>query len=149
MVRYRRSGRGGAAQPSPSPLAARPGSGRDRLMPLPLLDRRLEPQRIHGFADQRISALDASPALSGPAVIVGALDSAPKAADHARESRQITRLIASRPLASREQHGDWVEIDTEAADHWTQMTDDLRRRLIDDTQASLDVNEFKQATDGA
>src|SRR5690625_1096692 len=111
-------------------------------MPILLLDRRLEPQRIDGFADQGISALDDSTALPGPAVIVEAVDPAPKAADHARESRQITGLIASRPLACREQHGYWVEIDTEAADHWTQMTDDLRRRLIDDTQASLDVNEL-------
>src|SRR5699024_4279231 len=105
IVPCRRSGRGGAAQPSPSPLASRPGLGHDRLMPILLLDRRLEPQRIDGFADQGISALDDSTALPGPAVIVEAVDSAPKAADHARESRQITGLIASRPLASREQHG--------------------------------------------
>src|SRR5699024_12838744 len=63
--------------------------------------------------------------------------------------RQTTGLVAARPLASREQHGDWLELDAEAADHCTQLTDDLRGRLIDDTQASLDVNEFKQATDGA
>jgi hypothetical protein len=118
-------------------------------MPILLLDRRLEPQRIDGFADQGVSALDDSTVLPGPAVIVEAADPAPKAAGHARESRQITGLIASRPLACREQHGGWVEIDSEAADHWTQMTGDLRRRLIDDTQASLDVDEFKQATDGA
>lgn len=117
-------------------------------MPILLLDRRLEPQRIDGFADQGVSALDDSTVLPGPAVIVEAVDPAPKAAGP-RESRQITGIIASRPLACREQHGGWVEIDSEAADHWTQMTDDLRRRLIDDTQASLDVDEFKRATDGA
>src|SRR5690625_1251123 len=118
-------------------------------MPILLLDRRLEPQRIDGFADQGVSALDDSTALPGPAVIVEAVDPAPKAADHARESRQLTGLIAARPTACREQQGEWVAMATQAAAHWPQTTDDLRRRLSDDTQASLDVNEFKQATDGA
>src|SRR5699024_3491366 len=118
-------------------------------MPILLLDRRLEPQRIDGFADQGASALDGSTALPGPAVIVESADPAPKAAGHARESRQITGLIASRPIAWRDQHGGRVEIDSEARDQWTQMTDATRRRLIDVTQASLDVDEFRQATHGA
>ena len=118
-------------------------------MPILLLDRRLEPQRIDGFADQGMSAFDDATVLPGPAVIVEACDPTPRGAGRSPETRQITGLIASRPLACREQHGDWVEIDSEAADHWTQMTDDLRRRLIDNTQASLNVDEFKQATNGA
>ena len=117
-------------------------------MPILLLDRRLEPQRIDEFADQGIPALDDSKVLPGPAVIVDAA-AAPDSSGRASETRQITGVIASRPLACREQDGAWVEVDFEAADHWTQMTDELRRRLIDDTRATLDVKEFKQATNGA
>ena len=57
-------------------------------------------------------------------------------------------LLAGRPQAYREPGGDWVQVGYEAADHWTQLSPDLRKRLIDDSKAQLNVTEFKMATNG-
>lgn len=99
----------------------------DRPMPLFLLGP--------GPARQTVESLDDESALAqpGPAVIV----SSPEAGSE-----------EERPLAYREVGGEWTEVDVEAADHWVQMGPDLRSRLVEDPLATLDVSEFKQATNG-
>lgn len=83
------------------------------------------------------------PAISeatGPAVVLesGASGDASNSVD----------MLAGHPHSYREAGGDWVDIGYEAADHWTQMTPQLRQRLIADPLATFDVSEFKIATNG-
>lgn len=96
----------------------------------------------------------AIPSTAGPAVV---LDSeSPDAASSAGSGEpgasgsapSVTDALAGRPHAYRESGGYWVEIGYEAADHWVQMTPQLRQRLLDDPLATLDVSEFKTATNG-
>lgn len=62
--------------------------------------------------------------------------------------QDMAAVLANRPIAYREAGADWHELGYEAADHWTQMTRELRGRLGDDPMAMFDVAEFKVATNG-
>lgn len=95
---------------------------------------------------QPIDSLDDERALrlTGPAVIVVS----PEATSESGSSSAEAGSRDERPLAFREVGRDWTELDFEAADHWVQMGPDLRSRLVEDHLATLDVAEFKQATNG-
>lgn len=81
---------------------------------------------------------------SGPAVIM--TDETPTGRISAPQPD--TENGPARPLAYRETAGDWMQIGYEAADHWTQLTPDLRALLLADTTAPLDIDEFRTATNG-
>lgn len=82
----------------------------------------------------------------GPAVIITATEAASPTATDDSTAADFPPL--GRPVAFREAGGDWTEIGFEAADHWVQMGSDLRSRLVEDHLATLNVAEFKQATNG-
>lgn len=105
------------------------------------------PQPVGGECDEVAAATH------GPAVLLASPDHGLR--DSSRAAHAETPLTHSasvtgpnRPLAYREPGADWHEIGFEAADHWTQMTPELRHRLIADHMAKLDVAEFKVATKG-
>lgn len=77
---------------------------------------------------------------AGPAVVF--------AAEGAAMNSPAEVLHSGRPQAYRESGGEWVHIGYEAADHWTQLTPELQRRLITDSKAQFNVEEFKTATNG-
>jgi hypothetical protein len=101
-----------------------------------------------GPARQPIDSLDDERAResSGPAVIFSTSEATP-----AVDSSSFPEAgpEGERPLAYHEAGGDWVKLGLEAADHWVQMGPELRSRLVEDHLATLDVAEFKQATNGA
>jgi hypothetical protein len=112
----------------------------DRLMSFLLLSPGQAPQPIASVDD------DLARTQHGPAVIITATESAsPASADGSTTADFPSQ---GRPFAFRETGGDWTEIGFEAADHWVQMGPDLRSRLVEDHLATLDVAEFKQATNG-
>lgn len=77
---------------------------------------------------------------AGPAVVFSVEDAA--------TSSPAEVLHSGRPQGYREPGGVWVHIGYEAADHWTQLTLELQRRLITDSKTQLNVGEFKTATNG-
>lgn len=101
-----------------------------------------------GQAAQPITSVDDDLARDqqGPAAII----SSPEAATPAStDSSAPTEFPPSgRPVAFREPGGEWTEVGFEAADYWVRMDPDLRSRLVEDHLATLDVAEFKQATNG-
>lgn len=108
-------------------------------MPLVLLSADRAPQRIKSPDD------NVARAQPGPAVIITSTEEG-----HSVAEAPIAEVEApkARPLAYREPGGHWQEVGFEAADHWEQMTDELRNRLVADHLAPLDVDEFKVATNG-
>lgn len=113
-----------------------------------------------GQAPQPIASVDNDLARTqpGPAAIISSPEAAGDPADdHPAEAASPTSADDStstdfppkgRPVAFRETGGDWTKVGFEAADHWVQMGSDLRSRLVEDHHATLDVAEFKQATNG-
>ncbi|MCI4011425.1 hypothetical protein [Brevibacterium sp. ZH18] len=57
--------------------------------------------------------------------------------------------LANRPVAYREAGADWHELGYEAADHWENLSSELRERLIADRTAQVSVAEYSATTDGA
>lgn len=102
-----------------------------------------------GQAPQPIASIDddLARAQPGPAVIIDSPDA--DSLTEASPSTTVELPPRGRPVAFREAGGEWKEVGFEAADHWVQMTDELRSRLVDDHLATLDVAEFKIATNGA
>ena len=101
-----------------------------------------------GQAPQPIATVDddLARAQQGPAVIIASPEAAsPSGAD---DSTTTEVPLHGRPAAFREAGGHWTEVDFEAADHWVQMGSELRGRLVADHLATLDVAEFKTATNG-
>jgi len=101
-----------------------------------------------GQAPQPIASVDDDLARTqqGPAVIITDTEAAsPTAAD---DSIATDFPPQGRPVAYRENGGGWTEVGFEAADHWVQMGPQLRSRLVEDHLATLDVAEFKIATNG-
>ncbi len=97
------------------------------------------PQFVDGVDDPHLAEA------TGPAVLFD-VDSA--ATDSGRPSLSECTSAPYRPLAYREASTDWTDIDFEAADHWVQMGPEMRHRLVEDHLATLDVSEFKRATNG-
>ncbi|WP_166970786.1 hypothetical protein [Brevibacterium atlanticum] len=110
------------------------------------------PQFVDGTHDPRLAEA------AGPAVLLDVdsvaeddSNSSPGPdSDTNPEAPSLSDCISApnRPLAYREAGADWTDIDFEAADHWVQMGPALRRRLGEDHLATLDVSEFKVATNG-
>lgn len=103
------------------------------------------PQFVDGTDDPNLAEA------AGPAVLfdVGsAADDSDSGRGTGPEAPSVSACIDTpyRPLAYREAGADWSDIDFEAADHWVQMGPELRRRLVEDHLATLDVSEFKVAT---
>lgn len=117
----------------------------DRPMPFLLLSPNGAPQQIASAED------DVARAQPGPAVIFSFPEAPPSPADGTVAEAALALDAAAgrgRPVALRELGGAWVEVGFEAADHWVQMSDELRSRLVADHRAALDVTEFKVATNG-
>ncbi|UVI37288.1 hypothetical protein [Brevibacterium spongiae] len=119
-------------------------------MPYLLLTSDRVPQQISSVDDDVVRTQP------GPAVIISSPEAVAAAADESTD-KTVTPADApiaeagpprGRPLAFREAGGEWQEVGFEAADHWEQMTDELRSRLVADHLATLDVAEFKIATNG-
>lgn len=60
-----------------------------------------------------------------------------------------TPVLAYRPVAYREAGADWHELGYEAADHWENLSPELRQRLIADRTAQLTREEYSATTAGA
>ena len=106
-----------------------------------------QPQRVGGEWDE-VAAATLGPAALLAAPVSEIRDSSRAADAETPLTHSVSVTGSNRPLAYREAGAEWHEIGFEAADHWTQMTPELRRRLIDDHMAKLDVAEFKVATKG-
>ena len=100
-----------------------------------------------GQAPQPISSVDDDlDRTHGPAVIITAAEAVSPASTDTSTPTEFPPH--GRPVAFREMGGEWTELGFEAADHWVQMGPELRSRLVEDHLATLDVAEFKQATNG-
>ncbi|RBP63653.1 hypothetical protein DFO66_10984 [Brevibacterium sanguinis] len=105
------------------------------------------PQPVTGADDPRVGAT------AGPAMVVSTEGSLPSETCP-EGSLSVTDLdaistLSARPLAYREAGRPWHVIGYEAADHWSALSPDLRKRLLTDRTAVLDVEDFKATTGGA
>ncbi len=121
--------------------------GHDVPMTSMLLSAGNPPQFVTGMDDSRVVANE------GPAIVLSGEDelmSTPgsEGSFSVADIDSISTLDA-RPLAYREADGQWQVIGYEAADHWSALSPDLRRRLLADRTAVLNVEDFKATTNGA